>query len=113
MLIGVPAESMAGENRVAATPETVKKLKAQGHTLQVQSGGPITAFGTAWPNDSRTAASTSETNGGGTGWLCVQNCTGNYANRVFEYSPRGAFGSISTISASAPSHSVPFRGESP
>ncbi len=67
---------------------------AFGSTLQVQSGGPITAFGTAWPNDSRTAASTSETNGGGTGWLCVQNCTGNYANRVFEYSPRGAFGRL-------------------
>ena len=43
MLIGVPAESMAGENRVAATPETVKKLKAQGHTLQVQSGAGIAA----------------------------------------------------------------------
>ena len=30
MLIGVPAETMAGETRVAATPETVKKLKALG-----------------------------------------------------------------------------------
>src|SRR6218665_4127705 len=38
MLIGVPAESMAGETRVAATPETVKKLKAQGHVLRVESG---------------------------------------------------------------------------
>ena len=43
MLIGVPAESMAGENRVAVTPETVKKLKTQGHTLQVQSGAGIAA----------------------------------------------------------------------
>ncbi|NMM77222.1 Re/Si-specific NAD(P)(+) transhydrogenase subunit alpha [Acidovorax sp. SRB_24] len=37
MLIGVPAETMAGETRVAATPETVKKLKAQGHTVRVQA----------------------------------------------------------------------------
>ena len=43
MLIGVPAESIAGENRVAVTPETVKKLKAQGHTLQVQSGAGVAA----------------------------------------------------------------------
>ena len=43
MLIGVPAESIAGESRVAATPETVKKLKAQGHVLQVQSGAGIAA----------------------------------------------------------------------
>ena len=43
MLIGVPAESIAGEGRVAATPETVKKLKAQGHVLQVQSGAGIAA----------------------------------------------------------------------
>lgn len=38
MLIGVPAETLAGETRVAATPETVKKLVAQGHTVRVQSG---------------------------------------------------------------------------
>ena len=31
MLIGVPAEIMDGETRVAITPETAKKLKAQGH----------------------------------------------------------------------------------
>ena len=43
MLIGVPAESMAGENRVAMTPETAKKLKAQGHTLLVQSGAGVAA----------------------------------------------------------------------
>src|SRR5260221_14564666 len=34
----VPAETMAGETRVAATPETVKKLRAQGHVLRVQAG---------------------------------------------------------------------------
>lgn len=43
MLIGVPAESMAGETRVAATPETVKKLKAQGHTLRIESGAGVAA----------------------------------------------------------------------
>jgi NAD(P) transhydrogenase subunit alpha len=43
MLIGVPAETVAGETRIAATPETVKKLKALGHTLRVQSGAGIAA----------------------------------------------------------------------
>ncbi len=43
MQIGIPAESLAGETRVAVTPETVKKLKALGHTLRVQSGAGIAA----------------------------------------------------------------------
>ena len=43
MLIGVPLETAAGETRVAATPETVKKLKAQGHTLRVQAGAGLQA----------------------------------------------------------------------
>ena len=43
MQIGVPAETVAGESRVAVTPETVKKLKAQGHTLRVQSGAGVAA----------------------------------------------------------------------
>ncbi len=43
MQIGVPAETAAGETRVAATPETVKKLKALGHTLRVQSGAGLAA----------------------------------------------------------------------
>jgi H+-translocating NAD(P) transhydrogenase subunit alpha len=43
MLIGIPAETAAGETRVAATPETVKKLKAQGHTLKIQSGAGVAA----------------------------------------------------------------------
>ena len=43
MLIGVPRETAAGETRVAATPETAKKLKAQGHTLKVESGAGIGA----------------------------------------------------------------------
>ena len=46
MLIGVPLETAAGETRVAATPETVKKLKALGHTLQVQSGAGVAASAT-------------------------------------------------------------------
>jgi NAD(P) transhydrogenase subunit alpha len=36
-------ETTVGETRVAVTPETVKKLKAQGHTLRVQSGAGVAA----------------------------------------------------------------------
>ena len=43
MHIGVPQETAAGETRVALTPETAKKLKAQGHTVQVQSGAGLAA----------------------------------------------------------------------
>ena len=43
MLIGVPLETAAGETRVAVTPETAKKLKAQGHTVKVQSGAGVAA----------------------------------------------------------------------
>lgn len=43
MLIGVPAEITAGETRVAATPETVKKLSAQGHTVRLQAGAGVAA----------------------------------------------------------------------
>ena len=43
MLIGIPLETVAGETRVAATPETVKKLKAQGHTLRIESGAGVKA----------------------------------------------------------------------
>ena len=46
MLIGVPAETQAGESRVAATPETVKKLVALGHELRVQSGAGLAASAT-------------------------------------------------------------------
>jgi len=38
MRIGIPAETYAGETRVAATPETVKKLLATGHKVSVQTG---------------------------------------------------------------------------
>ena len=43
MQIGVPAETVSGETRVAATPETVKKLVAQGHTVKVQSQAGLAA----------------------------------------------------------------------
>ncbi len=43
MLVGVPLETAAGETRVAVTPETAKKLRAQGHTLRVQAGAGVNA----------------------------------------------------------------------
>ena len=44
MRIGVPAETYPGETRVAATPETVKKLTAGGHhTVIVESGAGVAA----------------------------------------------------------------------
>jgi NAD(P) transhydrogenase subunit alpha len=46
MRIGVPLESAAGETRVAVTPETAKKLKAQGHQVCVQSGAGLAASAT-------------------------------------------------------------------
>jgi NAD(P) transhydrogenase subunit alpha len=42
MRIGIPAETRPGETRVAATPETVKKLAAK-HQLIVQTGAGISA----------------------------------------------------------------------
>ena len=38
MLIGIPKESLSGETRVAATPDTVAKLAKLGFDVQVQSG---------------------------------------------------------------------------
>ncbi len=46
MRIGVPLETAAGETRVAVTPETAKKLKAQGHQVLVQSGAGVAASAT-------------------------------------------------------------------
>lgn len=42
MRIGIPAETRPGETRVAATPETVKKLAAK-HQVLVQSGAGLAA----------------------------------------------------------------------
>lgn len=46
MQIGVPTETTVGETRVAVTPETAKKLKAQGHVLRIQSGAGVAASAT-------------------------------------------------------------------
>jgi NAD(P) transhydrogenase subunit alpha len=43
MRIGIPAETRLGETRVAATPETVKKLVAAKHELVVQAGAGISS----------------------------------------------------------------------
>ncbi|RFP11257.1 MULTISPECIES: Re/Si-specific NAD(P)(+) transhydrogenase subunit alpha [unclassified Duganella] len=42
MRVGIPAETRPGETRVAATPETVKKLAAK-HQVIVQSGAGVSA----------------------------------------------------------------------
>jgi NAD(P) transhydrogenase subunit alpha len=43
MRIGIPAETRLGETRVAATPETVKKLASAKHEIIVQAGAGIAA----------------------------------------------------------------------
>ena len=43
MRIGVPLETRPGETRVAATPETVKKLISQGHTVVIQKDAGVQA----------------------------------------------------------------------
>ena len=43
MRIGVPLETRPGEARVAATPETVKKLIGQGHTVVIQKDAGVKA----------------------------------------------------------------------
>lgn len=48
MRIAVLKESAPGETRVAATPETVKKIAALGHTLTVQAGAGLAA---SYPDD--------------------------------------------------------------
>ena len=54
MQIGIPAETRPGETRVAATPETVKKLSGSGqHQLLVQAGAGVHA---STPDEQYTAA---------------------------------------------------------
>jgi len=60
-----------------------------GATLSARSGGPITAFGVRWPNDNR-GFGPGEFSGGGSGWLCVANCSS--LNRELVFTERGAFG---------------------
>lgn len=43
MHIGVPLETYPGETRVAATPETIKKLLSQGHCVTVERGAGTSA----------------------------------------------------------------------
>lgn len=61
-----------------------------GTTLSARSGGPITAFGVVWPNDNR-GMGPGEFSGGGSGWLCVANCS-DWRTRELVYTERGAFG---------------------
>ncbi|GAA4321547.1 Re/Si-specific NAD(P)(+) transhydrogenase subunit alpha [Pigmentiphaga soli] len=53
MKIGIPAETRAGETRVAATPETVKKLAAGGAQVLVQRGAGSAA---RYPDEAYAAA---------------------------------------------------------
>ncbi|MEC9093078.1 MAG: Re/Si-specific NAD(P)(+) transhydrogenase subunit alpha [Planctomycetota bacterium] len=48
MIIGIPAESYPGESRVAATPDSVKKLIKLGYTVQVEQGSGQSA---SYPDD--------------------------------------------------------------
>lgn len=64
MLIGVPSETLEGEGRVAATPETVRKLKALGHVLRVQAGAGLAASAT----DAAYAAAGAEISDGAGAW---------------------------------------------
>lgn len=61
-----------------------------GATFSAVSGGPITAYGVRWPDDNRSAGGPSEGTGGGSGWLCLANCSS--IDRELVYTPRGAFG---------------------
>src|SRR5438270_1640544 len=54
MLIGIPRETRPGETRVAATPETLKKLNASGkHEIIVESGAGVLS---SVPDDQYAAA---------------------------------------------------------
>ena len=43
MKIAILKERHAGEHRVSATPDTVKKLVALGHTVAVETGAGVSA----------------------------------------------------------------------
>lgn len=53
MRIGIPRETTLGETRVAASPETVKKLVGQGHTLLIEAGA---GTGASFTDDAYTVA---------------------------------------------------------
>jgi outer membrane receptor protein involved in Fe transport len=65
-----------------------------GGTATILSGAPITAYGTFWPGDNRAAGTSGEFSGGGSGWICVSNCTSTYANRVYEPTGMGDYGRL-------------------
>lgn len=44
MIIGIPKEIMHGENRVSATPDTVRKMCSDGHTVLVETGAGEGSF---------------------------------------------------------------------
>jgi len=44
MIVGIPKEIMHGENRVSSTPETVRKMVADGHKVLVQNSAGNGAF---------------------------------------------------------------------
>lgn len=44
MVICIPKEIMTGENRVAATPETVEKFVTDGHTVYIEAGAGHPSF---------------------------------------------------------------------
>ncbi|MEO5606062.1 MAG: Re/Si-specific NAD(P)(+) transhydrogenase subunit alpha [Polaromonas sp.] len=62
MRIGIPAELTAGETRVAITPETAKKLKAQGHEIRIESGAGVSA---SVPDEAYTAVGAEITDAAG------------------------------------------------
>jgi len=64
MKVFVPKERRAGETRVAATPETVKKLIAEGVSVAVEAGAGEDAH---FPDDAYREAGAALTDGGG-GW---------------------------------------------
>lgn len=80
MLIGVPAETTAGETRVAITPETAKKLIAQGHSIRVQSGAGVAASVT----DEAYAAVGAQVTDAASAWACdlVLKVRGPQANEA-------------------------------
>ena len=61
MRIGIPKETRDGETRVAATPETTKKLIAAGHTVHVEQDAGLTA---RYPNEAYTAMGAELTDAG-------------------------------------------------
>ncbi len=53
MIIGVPKERRPGERRVAASPDTAKRLVGQGHVVVVERGA---GAGAAFPDDAYAAS---------------------------------------------------------